>query len=51
MLPWLSLSTMAPALADIAGQLQRSRGAIGALLLRAMKKLRQWLEEPERDET
>jgi RNA polymerase sigma-70 factor (ECF subfamily) len=36
-------------LADIAGQLQRSRGAVGALLLRAMKKLRQWLEEPERD--
>jgi RNA polymerase sigma-70 factor (ECF subfamily) len=36
-------------LADIAGQLQRSRGAIGALLLRAMKKLRQWLEEPKRD--
>jgi RNA polymerase sigma-70 factor (ECF subfamily) len=35
-------------LADIAARLQRSRGAVGALLLRAMKKLRQWLEEPER---
>jgi RNA polymerase sigma-70 factor (ECF subfamily) len=34
-------------LAEIAGQLRRSRGAVGALLLRAMKKLRQLLEEPE----
>jgi RNA polymerase sigma-70 factor, ECF subfamily len=33
-------------LAEIAEQLQRSRGAVGALLLRAMKKLRQLLEEP-----
>jgi RNA polymerase sigma-70 factor (ECF subfamily) len=31
-------------LADIAQQLQRTRGAVGALLLRAMKKLRQLLE-------
>jgi RNA polymerase sigma-70 factor (ECF subfamily) len=38
-------------LADIAGRLQRSRGAVGALLLRAMKRLRQWLEEPEREAT
>jgi RNA polymerase sigma-70 factor (ECF subfamily) len=38
-------------LADIAEKLQRSRGAVGALLLRAMKRLRQWLEEPEREAT
>ena len=34
-------------LAEIAERLQRSRGAVGALLLRAMKKLRRLLEEPE----
>jgi RNA polymerase sigma-70 factor (ECF subfamily) len=38
-------------LADIAEKLQRSRGAVGALLLRAMKRLRQWLEEPGREAT
>jgi RNA polymerase sigma-70 factor (ECF subfamily) len=36
-------------LADIAGHLGRSRGAVGALLLRAMKKLRLLLE-PTSDE-
>jgi RNA polymerase sigma-70 factor (ECF subfamily) len=38
-------------LADIAGELQRSRGAVGALLLRAMKKLRQALEDPKGEDT
>jgi RNA polymerase sigma-70 factor (ECF subfamily) len=33
-------------LADIAEELNRTRGAVGALLLRAMKKLRQLLVEP-----
>ena len=36
-------------LAEIAQELNRSKGAIGALLLRAMKKLRQLLEEPHAD--
>jgi RNA polymerase sigma-70 factor (ECF subfamily) len=34
-------------LAEIAQHLQRSRGAVGALLLRAIKKLRRLLEEPK----
>jgi RNA polymerase sigma-70 factor (ECF subfamily) len=34
-------------LAEIADRLGRSRGAVGALLLRAMKKLRRLLEGPE----
>jgi RNA polymerase sigma-70 factor (ECF subfamily) len=33
-------------LAEIAEQLQRTRGAVGALLLRAIKRLRELLEEP-----
>ena len=37
-------------LADIAEELGRSRGAVGALLLRAMKKLRWLLEGPNPDE-
>jgi len=37
-------------LADIAEELGRSRGAVGALLLRAMKKLRGLLESPSSDE-
>jgi RNA polymerase sigma-70 factor, ECF subfamily len=36
-------------LAEIAQELNRSRGAIGALLLRALKKLRQLLEGPHAD--
>jgi RNA polymerase sigma-70 factor (ECF subfamily) len=36
-------------LADVAVELGRSRGAVGALLLRAMKKLRQLLEDPTAD--
>jgi RNA polymerase sigma-70 factor (ECF subfamily) len=38
-------------LAEIARELERSRGAVGALLLRAMKKLRQLLHDPTPDET
>jgi RNA polymerase sigma-70 factor, ECF subfamily len=38
-------------LAEIARELDRSRGAVGALLLRAMKKLRQLLHDPTSDET
>ncbi len=38
-------------LAEIARDLDRSRGAVGALLLRAMKKLRQLLHDPTSDET
>jgi RNA polymerase sigma-70 factor (ECF subfamily) len=38
-------------LAEIAHDLDRSRGAVGALLLRAMKKLRQLLHDPTSDET
>jgi RNA polymerase sigma-70 factor (ECF subfamily) len=37
-------------LADIARELERSRGAVGALLLRAMKKLRRLLQEPNSEE-
>jgi RNA polymerase sigma-70 factor (ECF subfamily) len=36
-------------LAEIAEELGRSRGAVGALLLRAMKKLRRLLEDPTAD--
>jgi RNA polymerase sigma-70 factor (ECF subfamily) len=36
-------------LAEIAERLQRSRGAVGALLLRAIRKLRQLLGEPARE--
>jgi RNA polymerase sigma-70 factor, ECF subfamily len=36
-------------LAEIAERLDRTRGAVGALLLRAMKKLRRLLEEPTAD--
>jgi RNA polymerase sigma-70 factor (ECF subfamily) len=36
-------------LADIARELGRSRGAIGALLLRGMKKLRHLLQDPNAD--
>lgn len=38
-------------LAEIARDLDRSRGAVGALLLRAMKKLRLLLRDPTSDET
>jgi RNA polymerase sigma-70 factor (ECF subfamily) len=38
-------------LAEIAHDLDRSRGAVGALLLRAMKKLRQLLNDPTSDDT
>jgi RNA polymerase sigma-70 factor (ECF subfamily) len=34
-------------LAEIAQELKRSKGAVGALLLRAMKKLRQMLNDPQ----
>jgi RNA polymerase sigma-70 factor (ECF subfamily) len=34
-------------LAEVAEQLGRTRGAIGALLLRALRKLRRLMEEPE----
>jgi|SRR5579883_256395 len=37
-------------LAEIARDLDRTRGAVGALLLRAMKKLRQLLRDPTSDE-
>jgi RNA polymerase sigma-70 factor (ECF subfamily) len=38
-------------LADLAHELGRTRGAVGALLLRAMKKLRELLYDPTSDES
>ncbi|HEX4614101.1 MAG TPA: sigma-70 family RNA polymerase sigma factor [Urbifossiella sp.] len=38
-------------LAEVAQELGRTRGAVGALLLRAMKKLRRLLHDPTADET